>query len=256
MLLLLLPLFLALAGPVAAPTPQPTNPFTLEPLPSTPAPLPVIGSTHNKPLCTTLRRGVAPALQSAMKNDATYKQLRGKIFEYIVKDSDDARDLHLMQMDRTVDDLVKSTNALEDALKSTAFDVPGNAKPEDAKTMRELKSTLTQVLASQKVQLNVMSGFVETERMRRFGQMSESEQQLANSVAPNTMVNGALTTASPMTGFLRDTSQISVLPEHQTVKSLHDAHLLDADLGDIAAFTQRTEEAATKVIVPATERCK
>jgi len=34
------------------------------------------------------------------------------------------------------------------------------------------------VLAAQKVQLDAMSGFVETERMRRFGTLSESEQNM------------------------------------------------------------------------------
>jgi len=254
--LLLLPLFLALASPVAQPTPQPTNPFTLEPIAATPRPLPVIGTTKAKPLCTALRKAVAPAIEAAMKNDATYRVLRGKIFDYVVKDPDEARDLHLMQMDRTVDGLVKSTDDLEKALKSPALDIPGNAPPEDAKTMRDLKSTLTQMLAAQKVQLNVMSGFVETERMRRFGKLSEGEQNLQNSIAPNVMVNGAMATSAPMSAFLRDNSQINVLPEHQTPQSLHDAHLLDADLRDIATFTQRTEEAVTRVVVPATERCK
>ncbi len=101
-----------------------------------------------------------------------------------------------------------------------------------------------------------MSGFVETERMRRFGQRNETETNLANSVAPNVMANGAMATSAPMSGFLRDNQAISIVPQHQTVTSLHDAHLLDADLGDISAFTQKTEEAASKVIVPATERCK
>ena len=254
-MLLLLPLVLALAAAPATPKPEPTNPFTLQPISSTPAPLPLIGTVHAKPLCTALRRAVAPAIQAAMKNDATYKVLRGRIFDYVVKDSDEARDMHLMQMDRQVDDLVKSTNALEDALKSPALDVPPTAKPEDAKTMRELKASMEQILAAQKVQLNVMSGFVETERSRRFGRLSETEQQMQNALAPPIAVNGAMITPSPVSAFLRDSS-INILPEHQTPQSLHDAHLLDDDLRDISLVTQHTEEAATRVIVPATERCK
>ncbi|HZO94126.1 MAG TPA: hypothetical protein VFB22_10145 [Candidatus Baltobacteraceae bacterium] len=255
-MLLLLPLVVALATATPTPKPQPTNPFTLDPLPATPYPLPVIGTTRAKPLCTALRRAVAPALQAAMKNDVTYKVLRGRVFDYVAKDTETQRDMHLMQMDHTVDELVKSTNQLEDALKNPALDPPANAKPEDVKAMHDLKSTLSNVLAAQKVQLNAMSGFVETERMRSMGKMSEIDQQMINVTTPNMMVNGVMTTAPPISGFLRDDSHINVLPEHETPKSLHDAHLLDDDLRDIATFTQHTEEAATRVIVPAAERCK
>jgi hypothetical protein len=246
----------AAGTPIPAPKPAPTNPFTLDPITPGPTTLPIIGTTHAKPLCTALRKAIAPAVQAAMKNDATYKALRSKIFDYVVKDPDEARDLHLMQMDRAVDGLVKSTDELEDALKNPALEISATTSPADAKTIRELKGSMSAVLAAQKVQLNAMSGFVETERMRRFGQASETEQQMQNAVNPNVLVNGAMATSAPMTGFLRDSSQIGVLPEHQTVKSLHDAHMLDADLGDIAAVTQHNEEIATKVIVPATDRCK
>jgi len=44
--------------------------------------------------------------------------------------------MHLLQMDRTVDTMVKNVDALEDAIKSPALDIPPSAKPEDAKMLR------------------------------------------------------------------------------------------------------------------------
>jgi len=249
-------LMLAVATPAPVPQPAPTNPFNLDPIPLA-SPLPYIGGTRAaKPVCGAIRVAVAPAIQAAMKNDQTYGALRTKIFDYVVKDSDAARDMHLMQMDRTVDDMVKYVNALKDAAKSSTLDVGGTTKPDDAKMLRDLKRSLQALAAAEQTQLDAMSGFVETERMRRFGTLSETEQAMQSALMPSVMQsNGTLPTPIPVSGFLRD-SQNTVLPQHQTVQSLHDAHMLDRDLGDIAGFTGRMEELATKVIVPAANSCR
>jgi hypothetical protein len=238
--------------PAPAPKPTPTNPFNLNPIPQPSPSLPIIGTTRSKPVCTAIRRAVAPAVAAAMRNDQTYGVLRKTIFDYVVKDSETARDLRLMQMDRTVDSMVKNVDAIEEALKSPTLDIPGTAKPEDAKMLRDLKRTLGGVLAAQKAQLNAMSGFVETERMRRFGKLNETEANLQNSVAPN-VANAP--SPLPVSGFLHDTQE-TFNPNHRTPNGLADGHLLDRDLGDIAAVTSHAEDLATKVIVPATAGCK
>jgi hypothetical protein len=250
-------LLLGVATPVPVPKPTPTNPFNLNPIPQAQAStLPVIGTVRAKPVCTAIRRAIAPAVAAALKNDRTYGGLRKKIFDYVVKDSNEARDLHLMQMDREVDGMVKNVDALTEALKSPALDIPATAKPEDAKTLRDLRSTLTGVLSAQKVQLNAMSGFVETERMRRFGELSESELNMQRANNPTiTQPGGGLYTPPPVSGFLRDAKSVFD-PQHKVVSSLNDAHLLDRDLGDIAAYTTKNEDAASKVIIPAANSCK
>jgi len=248
-------LVLALATPAPAPKPTPTNPFNLIPIPA-PSMLPVIGTTRSKPVCTAIRRAVAPAVAAAMKNDQTFGTLRKTVFDYVVRDSDEARDMHLMQMDRTVDTMVKDVQALEDAIKSSALDVPSTAKPEDGKTLRDLRAGLAGILAAEKTQLNVMSGFVETEQMRRFGQLSESEQNLQRANNPNiTNPGGGLITPAPMGAFLRD-SQDQFDLRHHAPNGLHDGHLLDHDLGEVTAMTNRYEDAASRVIIPAANSCK
>ena len=248
-------LLLAAASPAPVPKPTPTNPFNLEPIP-VPSALPLIGTTRSKPVCTAIRRAVAPAVAAAMKNDQTYGVLRKTIFDYVAKDSEPARDLHLMQMDRQVDGMVKNVDALEEALKSPLLEPAANTKPDDAKMLRDLKRSLAGILVAQKTELSAMGGFVETERMRRFGQLNETEQNMQRANVP-AVVNpgGTMPTPIPVSGFLRDTQTV-FNPTHQTPNGLRDAHLLDRDLGDIANFVSRVEEAATKVIVPAANTCK
>ena len=250
-------LLVLLASPAPVPQPTPTNPFNLNPIPA-PSNLPLIGTTRAKPVCTAIRRAVAPAVAAAMRNDQTFVGLRKTIFDYVIKDTEEARDLHLMQMDRQVDGMVKNVDTIEEALKSANLDIPGTAKPEDAKTLRDLRRSLSAILTAQKAEVNTMSGFVETERMRRFGQLSESELNLQRSNLPNTATGpgGTIPSPIPVSGFLRDTST-AFNPAHQSIgHSLNDAHLLDRDLGDIATIVGKYEEAASKVIIPAANSCK
>jgi len=238
---------------MATPAPTATNPWTLDPIPATPPPL--IGTTRNRPLCSALRTVVAPALQSAMATDRIYTVLRSRIFDYVVKDSDSARDLHLMQMDHEVDVMLKHINALEAAVNDPVLAPATNASGDDVKSLHDVKASLAGVLAAQKVEEDVLSGFVETERARRFAQPSESQQQLTNALQP-AMAAGSYPTPPPITGFLNDRNMVSdALSQHQVATSLHDAHKLDDDLGQIQSYTGRWEDAATKAIVPAAGRC-
>ncbi|HEY0613863.1 MAG TPA: hypothetical protein VGC96_04440 [Candidatus Elarobacter sp.] len=239
--------------PAPAPKPEASNPFNLNPIPLPSASLPVIGTTRAKPVCTAIRRAVAPAITAAMKVDQSYEGLRKRVFDYVVKDSEAAKDLHLKQMDTEVDVMLKNVNAIEDALKSPSLDITATTKPEDAKTLRDIKRTLAGVLAGQKTELNAMSGFVETERMRRFGELSEGEKNMQRAIMPT---QGGYQTPFPVSGFLRDTNTTLDPTRRSTVNGLADAHLLDRDLGDIAKFTANQEDQASKVIVSAANTCK
>jgi hypothetical protein len=247
---------IALSTPPPTPAPAPTNPFNLNPIPAASA-LPIIGTTRSRALCSTMRRVVAPAVLAAMKNDKTYDGFRKSLWDYTVNGTDVSRDLKLMQMDRTVQSMVKSVDDLETALNSHGFDSPPNATQKDAQALDSMRQTLRGVLDSQKVQLDVMSGFVETERMSRFGRMSETEASMARATSPEqTQANqpNAIASEAPNYAFLRDSSSVFKNPGSKI--SLDVAHSLDRDLGDLAAVTSKREDNATKVIIPATQLCK
>jgi hypothetical protein len=255
--LLLAAVLVALATPPPTPAPAPTNPFNLNPIPAASS-LPIIGTTHSRALCSAIRRAVTPAVVAAMANDKTYAGFRKNLWDYTVYGTETTRDFKLMQMDHSVQTMVKTVDDLETALNSHSFDSPPNASAKDTQALVDMRKTLRSVLEAQKVQLDAMSGFVETERMSRFGKLSESEANMAGATNPNdsprTPYQAGLPTQSPNRAFLQDSSAYFKIPAGKL--SLDDAHKLDRDLGDIAAFTAKREAAATKAIVPATELCK
>jgi hypothetical protein len=258
-LLLSLVLVALTATPAPAPKPAPTNPFTLEPIQR---PLPVIGVTRARPVCTAIRQAIAPAVKAAMKNDQLFGGFKGSVYDYTVKETETSRDLRLMQMDHGVQEMVKSVDALETAIKSPALDIPATASPQDAATLRKARETLQGVLTAQKDQLDAMSGFVETERMSRFGQMSETERAMSSATNPDTGNQTSFTPSSQSStfspsqgGFLRDYNTVFKKNLNQGSMTLTTARLLDHDLSDMQAFTNKREAAATAVIVPAAQSC-
>lgn len=256
-MLVLSVLLVAIAATAApAPKPAPTNPFNLDPVPR-PTSLPVIGTTRSRPVCTAIRQAVAPAIQAAMKNDRTFAGFKTSVYDYTVKETETSKDLRLMQMDHTVQDMVKSVDVLEKAINSPGLDVPSTANADDSATLLKLRGSLRGILSAQKVQLDAMSGFVETERMSRFGQQSETERAMSNATGPefgsNSYVPNAQQTQPPSSGFLRDTSMVFKQPAGTI--TLDNARLLDKDLTELQSFTTKRENAASAVIIPAAKAC-
>jgi hypothetical protein len=249
---------LALATP--SPEPAPTNPFNLNPIPAG-TPFPLIGTTRSRALCQAIRKVVAPAVVAAMTSDKTYAVFRKSLFDYTVNGNDSSRDFMLIRMDRSVDAMVKSTKELETQLDSYNFTSPANTGQRDAEALAKVRESLRGVLAAQKVELDAMSGFVETERMRTFGQLSETEKNMQAAVGPPTSAPnmpgqsyGPSNADDSSYGFLHDSNNVFKLPVSKI--SLDQAHFLDRDLGDLAAFTAKREDVASKAIIPATNFCK
>lgn len=257
MLVLSVLLAAALATPAPAPKPAPTNPFNLDPVPVR-SPLPSIGSTRSRPLCTAIRTAVAPAVKLAMQNDQTFAGFKSTLYDYTVKATEGSKDLRLMQMDRTVQSMVKNVDELEKAIGSPGLDIPRTANSGDAQTLLKLRGSLRGILEAQKVQLDAMSGFVETERMGRFGRQSETEAQISRATGPDVGTGAAIpssqATQPPSSGFLRDSSMVFKRPPGHI--ALDDARLLDKDLSELQAFTGKREDAASALIIPAANRCK
>lgn len=254
MLVLSVLLAAALATPAPAPKPAPTNPFNLDPVPVR-SPLPSIGSTRSRPICTAIRTAVAPAVKLAMQNDQTFAGFKSALYDYTVKESEGSKDLRLMQMDRSVQSMVKNVDGLEKAIGSPGLDIPRTANSADAQTLLKLRAGLRGILEAQKVQLDAMSGFVETERMGRFGRQSETESQMSRATGPEVgTVPSALASQPPASGFLRDSALVFTRPPGRI--AVDDARLLDKDLSQLQAFTGKREDAASAVIIPAANRCK
>ncbi len=68
------------------------------------------------------------------------------MFDYTVKETETAKDLRLMQMDRTVQAMVKSTEELQKAIDSPGLDIPRG--PRTRTTPRRCSSCARRCAAS------------------------------------------------------------------------------------------------------------
>jgi hypothetical protein len=258
-MLMLSVLLVALASPV--PKPEPTNPFTVD---TTPAqPLQHIGSTRSRPLCTALRQVVAPTLKIAMKNDASTTELRVAMYDFMVSATDISADMKIMRMDREVQTLHDSISTLQDALNAPAWNLGTSPSPDDTKSVAQMRQSMLGTLESQKVQLQAMSGLVDTERQIRLGTATEDERMMRKATSGDQSVIGANGTPQQADlnslptvnneAFKRDTANVLSTPVGHIAVS--DAQKLDADLKMLAARTDAREKEASALIVTAAKSC-
>src|ERR1700730_13702503 len=173
MLALIASLLVAVASPVPAPTD--TNPFTLTP--ATPGPvLQTIGRTRSRVLCTGIRRSVVPALAVAKKNATSFTDARGMIFKYTVQNEGLGKDYVLFRLDQTtLVQMQKNLDTFDKLLADPALVAQASVNPDDQKLIAELKKRTALLRDVQNAQINVLSGFLETERYNRFRKPSELE---------------------------------------------------------------------------------
>jgi len=253
-------LLVALASPV--PKPEPTNPFTVDMTPATP--LPHIGSTRARPICTALRQAVAPALKVAMQNDATSTTLRVAAYDFMVSATDVSADMKIMRMDRQVQSLHDSVNTLQDALNAPAWNLGPNPNPDDAKRLNDVRQAMLGTLEAQKVQLQAMSGFVDTERQVRFGTATEDERMMRKATSGGESVMGSNGTPQQADlnslptvaneAFKKDAANVLMTPVGHIAVS--DAQKLDADLKMLAGWTDAREKVASRLVIGTSQSCQ
>lgn len=165
-------------APSPSPQPEPTNPFTLTP--NTPPPasnLPVIGTTRSRMLCTALRRSVNPAVDAAKKNDAQFTGARGAFFKYYTQNEGLGKDFILFKIDQTtLTQMQKNLDAYDALIADPALTVLAYRNEADIQVVEQIKSRAKVLHAAQDLEIQMLSGLLETERMNRYRQPSELEQ--------------------------------------------------------------------------------
>jgi hypothetical protein len=232
----------------ALPTPQPAPP-TAGPFSLASPGLPTIVRVRSRALCTALRQAVLPGVQAAMTHDAAYADGRAVIHDYTIFANDDTRPMRIQKLDRLVHTMVENSDKLQAAVDSPLLKPPSGATADDAAAMNDLHRVLSRLLDAQKVQLDVTSGFTESERTRLFAAGGEAERAMRSAVGqPGS-------TPAPMQAFLQD--HHAILPRDSRGEiSLSDASLLDDDLRALARMTSRREDEASQVILKVTPSCK
>lgn len=238
----------ALIAGVVAPSPMPTNPFTLDP--ATPAAtLPTIGHTRSRAVCTAIHRSVIPALDLAQKNTATFTGARQAIFKYTVQNEGLGKDFVLFQLDqKTLAQMQKNLDAYDALLADPAL-VPRSAiNPDDATLIATVKMRAQTLRDVENLQISTLSGFLETERMMRYRQQSETEQEASSAIGTANLpsATGDQKVIDDYYHYFHD----AIGPGR-----LADAKAIDLDLGEMQQLSDKSASALRSVAADAIAQC-
>jgi len=237
----------ALVLAALAPSPEPTNPFTLTPV--SPSPIPLIGTTRSRQICTAVRRSVLPALEHAKSNDVHFSGARTSFFKYYVQNEGLGKDFILFKLDQTtLVAMKKNLDAYDTLLGDPALIARAYQSPDDARLVTDLKARATVLRAAQDLEYEVLSGLLETERMNRFRQPSETEQSMR--VALGTDQLGQASGDEKVIEQYYDTFHGVA-----GLKGLASARAIDTDLETLQSISGKAAAALTQSADGALKRC-
>jgi hypothetical protein len=186
------------AAAVATPSPAPT-------------PLKTITHIHSSPLCTGLRRAIAPAIGRVLQSDRLISASKPMFHDYVrasaTQQSKAAQDMAVMHLEQLITPLVKNTQEVDNLLNNP-YAFPKTARSQDEKRLLQMRAQLQAVNDQQKKALDVISGFVDTQQLGELqaegheydaainntGQRSPPPNP-APSAAPNEVLNAGLDTS-------------------------------------------------------------
>jgi hypothetical protein len=220
-------------------------PAPAESPPAAGSPLPEIGRTRARPLCSVMHDVVGPAILAAQSADAHFTGARSALFDYVMETSPGARNLKHTRLDRVAiamaEDVRKLKEAIEDKRFAAAAAPPASGEPA---ALFDTRAALRTLYDDELAQLNALSGFVETER---FAQL-RTELEGADFIRS---VAGLPDRVPPKFGPGAD----RVTPNKNKPNQLANAHELDRWTGQIAEITTKNEDAASRVIVRVAALC-
>jgi hypothetical protein len=217
-----------------------------EPTPAAESPLPDIGRTHSRTVCSVMRDTVGPAILATQRADKHFADARDALFSYVTETNTGARNLKHAQLDRVAVAMAEEVRKLKTAIEDPAFAAaaPPPASGEAA-ALFDARAALRTLYDNELAQLNALSGFVTTERFAQIRTELE-EADLIRKVS-DLPARGAPAFGP---GADRPTSA------QQRPNQLANAHELDRWTGRVAAETTKNEEAASRVILRVAALCR
>lgn len=179
---------LALAALVLSAVPASAATKKPKPVP-TATPLKTIEHLYVKPLCTALRRSVAPALRNIIQNDHTIAVSRPLFQDYVktvTSGSQGATDMDVMRLEQLIEPLVKNTQEIDKLLSDPVY--RRRPQTDSDRQMLQLRAHLTAVLDEQKRALDLVSGFVDTEQL---GELQAAGHEYDNAINSTQTHNSA-----------------------------------------------------------------
>lgn len=246
MLALLASLMIAAMTPV--PEPTATNPFTLTPASPRPQ-LETIGRTRSRALCTGLRRSIVPAIGVAKKNAVSFTDARAIIYKYTVQNEGLGKDYQLFRLDqKTLVTMQSNLDVFDRFLADPALVPQASVNPDDQKLIAELKRRTKLLRDVQNAQINVLSGFLETERYTRFRKQAELEGEASHALGTD-----ALPGATGDQKIINDYYNYAHDPRGSN--QLANARAIDDDLGSVAAVAKKSADSVETLATDALRAC-
>jgi|SRR5579884_138665 len=152
-----------------------------------PAPTPLRTITHIKssPLCTGLRKAVAPAVAKVLQSDRIVASSKPLFHDFVQASasgqSEAAQGLAVMRLERLVGPLVANTETV-DKLLNSPYVFPKVPRSADDRKLLQLRAQLLAINQQQKKALDVISGFVATEQL---GQLQAAGHEYDSALSPN-----------------------------------------------------------------------
>jgi hypothetical protein len=135
------------------------------------SPLPQIGTTRSRPLCTAVRQNIAPAVAGLMRVDARILAARKTLGELahltgdpqanLKLEGDKAKDLQRMRLAVLARGIAQDLSLVKGALAT--IPTPSPTTSADDRLTGDLRAQLTLVASRQQDALNDVNGLVETE---------------------------------------------------------------------------------------------
>lgn len=148
-------------------------------------PLKTITRIHSSPLCTGLRRAIAPAVSKVLQTDQVIAKSKPLFDEYVRDTADNsssaARDMAVERLNQLIGPLVTNTQRVDELLNNGSS-FPRFAHSSDDRELLKMRAQLQAVNDQQKHALDVISGFVATEQM---AELQSAGHEMDAAVAPD-----------------------------------------------------------------------
>jgi hypothetical protein len=212
-----------------------------------PSPLPEIGRTRSRSLCSTLHDVVAPAILRTKDADTEFASARNAIFDSVAG-SISGRAMTNRKIERSLQAMVQDLIALETLLRDRRLAAGTDSAAKGAeKAGQDVVIAMRMLYESQTRQLNLLNAFIETGRRL---ELSEDDEN-------------ALLMKSALKGIVPP-PQGSTVAGHETylggppryANQLSEAHDIDRWIGQIVTITDKREDMAGKVISAAAALCR
>lgn len=233
---------IAAGGPAwGEPTAGPASPDVAS------SPLPEIGRTRSRALCTTLREVVAPAILRTKDADNEFSAARSAIFESVAGDAA-GRAMTNRKVERALDAMTRHVLALGTLLGDRRLaGATDDAATGTEKASADVRVAMRVLYESESRQLNALNAFVETGRRTEL--MADDEEALGMKAALKDIV------PPPRAANVAGRESYLGAPPRYTNK-LAEANEIDRWIGRVVAITNKREDLAGKVITAAAALCR